>query len=382
MDGIFRSEPWGDGTITNRVAPKERHVHRALPTGVHLESRPSMPSSAQRIRFHARMDSAGSTERWARVLADAAVRALVEEAALSPKPGLADSRGGGAHDDLSFALMCRSAHVLHPFFVAMARAGSCEVSLQALRERLGLLGRSAEAAMLDATGGVNTHRGAIWALGLLLAAAGRGGDISAQVLAARAGAIARCEDPAAPTCTGNKGEAARRRYGVGGAKAQAQAGFPQVVRAALPQLRRSRRLGASEDAGRLDALLAIMAGLDDTCLLSRGGRQGLAGMQARAAGVLSAGGAGTAEGQRALRRLNDYALAWRLSPGGAADLLAAALFLDGLERGRDGALVHADSWASDPGNTEACRPGGAGNWRARAAERGCQSVGLLQEPSR
>lgn len=285
------------------------------------------------MRFRARVDPAGSTEGGARALADAALRALVEEAALSPKPGLVDSRGGGAHDDLSFALMCRSAHVLHPFFVAMARAGSHEVSLPVLRERIGLLGRSAEAAMLDATGGVNTHRGAIWALGLLVAAAGRGGDLCAPALAAQAGAIARCQDPAAPARTGNKGEAARRRYGVGGAKAQAQAGFPQVMRAALPQLRRSRRLGASEGAARLDALLAIMAGLDDTCLLSRGGRRGLAGMQARAAGVLAAGGAGTAEGRLALRRLNDYALAWRLSPGGAADLLAAALFLDGLERG-------------------------------------------------
>jgi len=340
------------------------------------------PSSAHWVGLRARVDCAGFTERGAQMLADAALRALVEEAALSPKPGLVDGRGGGAHDDLSFALMCRSAQALHPFFMAMARAGSHEASLQALRERIGLLGRSAETAMLDATGGVNTHRGAIWALGLLLAAAGRGGDISAPALAARAGAIARCHDPAAPAHTGNKGEAARRRYGVGGAKAQAQAGFPQVMRAALPQLRRSRRLGAGEEAARLDALLAIMVQLDDTCLLSRGGRQGLAGMQARAAGVLAAGGVGTAEGRCALRRLNDYALAWRLSPGGAADLLAAALFLEGLERGRDGALVLAAAWTSGPGDTEACRPGGAGNWRARAAERGCQSAGLLQEPSR
>ncbi len=308
MDGIFRPGSCNDGSAGS-VAPAEGHFHTALPTEVHLERGP-------------------------RALADAALRALIEEAALSPKPGLTDSRGGGAHDDLSFDLMCRSAHVLHPFFMAMARAGSHEISLQALRERIGLQGRLAEAAMLDATGGVNTHRGAIWALGLLVAAAGRGGCMDVQALAARAGAIARCDDPAAPAHTGNKGEAARRRYGVGGAKAQAQAGFPQVVRAALPQLQRSRRRGDSEAAARLNALLAIMAQLDDTCLLSRGGRQGLAGMQARAAGVLAAGGVGTAEGQRALRRLNDYALAWRLSPGGAADLLAAALFLDRLEPGR------------------------------------------------
>lgn len=267
----------------------------------------------------------------AHALADAAVRALVEEAALTPKPGLADSRGGGAHADLSFALMCRSARSLHPFFLAMAEAGAQGLALRPLRERIGLLGRQAEAAMMRATDGVNTHRGAIWALGLLVTAAGRGGDLRARAVAARAGAIARCEDAAAPAHTGNKGEAARRRYGVGGARAQAQAGFPQVLRAALPQLRRSRRRGGSEEAARLNALLAIMAQLDDTCLLSRGGWPGLAGMQSRAAGVLAAGGVGAGEGRRAFERLNDYSLAYRLSPGGAADLLAAALFLDGIE---------------------------------------------------
>ena len=268
-------------------------------------------------------------------LADAVVRALIEEAALAPKPGLADSRGGGAHADLDFALMCRSAHALHPFFLAMARAGARGLELRALRERIGLLGRQAEAAMMKATGGVNTHRGAIWALGLLVTAAGQSDDLRPFAVAKRAGMLARCRDRAAPGHTGNKGEAARRRYGVGGAQAQARAGFPQVLRAALPQLRGSRRRGDDEAAARLNALLAIMAQLDDTCLLSRGGRQGLAGMQARAAGVLAVGGAGSRDGWRALLRLNEYALAYRLSPGGAADLLAAALFLDGLEPCRD-----------------------------------------------
>ncbi|MGO4332204.1 triphosphoribosyl-dephospho-CoA synthase, partial [Cupriavidus sp. M-11] len=106
-------------------------------------------------------------------LADLAVAALIDEAALSPKPGLVDSRGNGAHDDLSLALMCRSARALHPAFAAMAAAGlQAAQPGVALREQLGALGREAEAAMMRATGGVNTHRGAIWSLGLLLGAAG------------------------------------------------------------------------------------------------------------------------------------------------------------------------------------------------------------------
>src|SRR5258705_10825276 len=124
--------------------------------------------------------------------------------------------------------------------------------------------------MLRATGGVNTHRGAIWALGLLVTAAARApADLTPDRVAARAEAIARLPDRHAPTLTGHKGEQACFDYNVGGARGQAQAGFPHVVEVALPELSRSRVRGDSETAARLNALLAVMASLDDTCVLAR-----------------------------------------------------------------------------------------------------------------
>ena len=105
-------------------------------------------------------------------LADLAVDALIDEADLSPKPGLVDQRGSGAHTDLHLGLMHASALALWPSFKAMAEAAQQrgEIGLQ-LREELGRIGREGEEEMLRVTGGVNTHRGAIWALGLLSAAA-------------------------------------------------------------------------------------------------------------------------------------------------------------------------------------------------------------------
>ena len=97
---------------------------------------------------------------------------------------------------------------------------------------------------------------------------------------------------------------------------------------ALPQLLRSRAAGASESEARLDALMAIMTSLSDTCVLSRAGMTGLETMQRGARAVLLAGGCGTAEGQAALARLDRRMLALNASPGGAADLLAATLFVD------------------------------------------------------
>jgi triphosphoribosyl-dephospho-CoA synthase len=271
-------------------------------------------------------------------LAQLAVDALLDEARLAPKPGLVDSRGNGAHSDLTLDMMCRSANALRPAFMCMAAAArDAAAPSAALRETLGRLGRDAEATMMATTGGVNTHRGAIWAMGLLVGAAAivTDNDVTttngAEQTASVAAAIARHGDRFAPTHTGHKGEQACRDYNVTGARGQAQAGFPHVMGLGLPELRRCRARGDSETASRLNALLAIMSRLDDTCVLARGGLVALRHVQDSAAMVLSAGGVAALAGRRALRQLDADALACGVSPGGAADLLAATLFLDRLE---------------------------------------------------
>lgn len=262
-------------------------------------------------------------------LADLVVAALIEEVTLTPKPGLVDIRSRGSHRDLSWDLMCHSAWALHPTFRAMAVAGQTIEDPQRLRERIGRIGRDGEAAMMQATGGINTHRGAIWALGLLVTAAAQDTNtLAPESVASRAGALARRHDRFAPAITGNNGERACHEYGVGGARAQAQAGFPHVIDIALPCLEQSRRQGDSERSARLNALLSVIAELDDTCVLSRGGTAALSAVQSGALQILEAGGAGSRRGKTALQQYEQELLARHVSPGGAADLLAAALFLD------------------------------------------------------
>lgn len=266
---------------------------------------------------------------FAGYLADAVVAALIDEVTLTPKPGLVDMRGRGAHRDLSWDLMCHSAWALHPTFHAMAVAGQHIADPQQLREQIGLIGRQGEAAMMAATGGINTHRGAIWALGLLVTAAAQDRNASTPAaVAARAAALACRHDRLAPAMTGNKGELACQQYSVGGARAQARAGFPHVIWVALPWLEYCRTRGDDENDARLNALLAVIANLDDTCVLSRGGQAALTAVQSGALRVLIAGGAASSHGRSALQQFEQELLALHVSPGGAADLLAAALFLD------------------------------------------------------
>ncbi|AVE05939.1 triphosphoribosyl-dephospho-CoA synthase MdcB [Pseudomonas palleroniana] len=263
-------------------------------------------------------------------LADLAVDALIDEADLSPKPALVDRRGNGAHSDLHLGLMHASALSLWPMFKAMAEAAIefGEIGLP-LREALGRLGREGEQAMLITTQGVNTHRGAIWALGLLTAAAA----LQPRAVTLTAARLALLNDRYAPQPLSH-GVQVAQRYGARGAREEAQLGFPSVMQRGLPQLRTSRLQNVGEQNARLDALLAIMTELADTCVLYRAGPEGISAMQQGAQAVLEAGGSATLAGRRRLHELDLQLLALNASPGGAADLLAACLFIDRL----DGAL--------------------------------------------
>lgn len=262
--------------------------------------------------------------------ADFAVKALVDEAELTPKPGLVDRRGSGAHRDLDLAAMLRSAESLRAAFATMAKVSQGRVSDRSLRERLAVIGRHGEQEMMAATGGSNSHRGAIWSLGLLIAGAVIDGSGGATAVAARAAAIARRPDRFAPDPASN-GARVSARYGVPGARGEATAGFPHAVKIGLPVLRSGRRAGLTEDEARIDALLAVMASLDDTCLLHRGGRAALDAAKTGARQVLAAGGVGASAGRAALAKLERRMLDLGASPGGSADVLAATLFLDRIE---------------------------------------------------
>ncbi|RMO01191.1 putative 2--3'-dephosphocoenzyme-A synthase, partial [Pseudomonas cannabina] len=148
---------------------------------------------------------------------------------------MVDRRGSGAHTDLHLGLMHSSALSLWPTFKLMAEAAAHFGTLgQPLREALGQLGREGEVVMLRTTGGVNTHRGAIWALGLLVTAAALDPqNCGPEAVCRRAARLALIPDRHVPAQKSSNGSEVVRRYGVMGAREQAQQGFPAVTQRAL-----------------------------------------------------------------------------------------------------------------------------------------------------
>ncbi|MBS6363384.1 triphosphoribosyl-dephospho-CoA synthase, partial [Burkholderia sp.] len=137
-----------------------------------------------------------------------------------------------------------------------------------------------------------------------------------------------------PRLPDSHGECVRRRYGVGGARREAADGFPAVYRIGLPALRRAARdVPGDPEAARVDACFALIAMLDDTNLLHRGGQAGLDFAQAAARAFMARGGVRANGWRERAASVHRGFVARRLSPGGAADLLAMSVFVDALERG-------------------------------------------------
>jgi len=287
----------------------------------------------------------------ANTLARAAVRALYVEVALEPKPGLVSLRDKGSHSDMDAATFVRSLFALRHYFARIAQAGARGAEFAALQ----VLGVAAEARMLTATGGINTHRGAVFGLGLLCAAAGRLGAqgeafgaaaLRSALQATWGGALAARALAARQTAPVSHGQKAAQAHGLRSALDEAALGFPAVFEVALPALQAALAAGLGERAARVQALFATMAVLDDTNLVHRGGLAGLRWMQAQAQAFVAAGGVQQPDWLAKARALHLAAVQRRLSPGGSADVLASACWLAALESDGNGELPAAPAFAA------------------------------------
>lgn len=255
-----------------------------------------------------------------------AVRSLYAEVTLYPKPGLVSLVDNGSHDDMTAATFMRSLFALRHYFVRITKAGSEGAPFPTLKR----LGMEAEQRMMAATGGINTHRGAIFCLGLMCAAIGRchaegialsAASIRGMLLARWGKALAEHTRVATP-CTHGLQVAAR--YAAGGAREEAALGLPSVFNVALPTLQQTLAAGRGWRRARVDALFALMGHISDTNVYHRGGEDGARTVGFHAREFLRHGGTAHPHWETRARECHRLFVNNKLSPGGAADLLAAA----------------------------------------------------------
>lgn len=264
-----------------------------------------------------------------------ACEALRSELMLHNKPGLVSPGRNGSHNDMNVDTFQASIGALKGYFADCFTAGERIQGFKALAQ----LGIAAEARMLKATNGVNTHKGAIFLLGLLAGAAGRQWGVHREINPGTLGHWVSAHWGAAivlsgvqPAVANSHGRVVKAKLGLPGAREQAAQGFPTLFEVTLPQHQWALRQRADNSQAAFHALIATMGMLPDTNLAHRGGLRGLNWAKEEAAKFIDQGSVFNPH-WRAHRDALCLAFEARwLSPGGSADLLSASFFLQALSQ--------------------------------------------------
>lgn len=280
------------------------------------------------------------------VIAQFVHEAMTAEVLLCPKPGLVDAIDTGAHNDMDLNLFLKSADVLKPFFKEIIEYTPLNCDSSLVLPLLRSIGLRAEQSMFRATGGVNTHKGQIFSLGILSAAA---------IRVTYAGDFVNCDsllsdeilNEAKRICTGlcnelykrdsaagktTHGEELYQKYAYTGIRGEAEKGYPVIKQVSLPVFGDAVDTGLSEDEASLECLIHLMSVVEDSTVLYRCGPEGLKFMHDTALSFLAEGGMFSKNNMQRLSEMNHLFICRNISPGGCADLLAVTLFLHRIER--------------------------------------------------
>lgn len=268
-------------------------------------------------------------------LNDFAVAALKSEVLLSPKPGLVDRLNNGAHFDMDVELFMKSAEVISTYMANFASIGwenrylPANMFLPIIRE----VGLQCEIDMFNVTHGVNTHKGAIFSFALISAAMGKYWDHITEI------SIDDLCNEVANICSGivnnelknsdeqnTAGQKIFKKYGIAGARGEAENGFRSVRLIALPILEELSGQH-SEEQIYLHILMSLVAYTNDTNIISRKDMKGLIFAQDIAKYYLDSGSVFNDHNLMRLKGVDNLFILNNISPGGCADLLAITLYL-------------------------------------------------------
>lgn len=272
-------------------------------------------------------------------IGNTAIKSVLAEIYTAPKPGLVDPLGQGCHADMDWHTFTRSAEAIAPYWKRQAITGLLNANPDSALEKLRATGIEMENAMLAATNGINTHKGLIYLLSLLVYGTGicicRKAELTPVNIVSFAssavrGTVERDLVPLKKSCRADKmthGEKLFINYGITGIRGEAERGFPSMLNFGLPEFKSAIRAGASYNDASLSALLAIMESIEDSNVIHRGGydfwhdRYRSIIRDARSEFDPLSGN------YAVLEKLENIFIPLRISPGGAADMLSCTIFI-------------------------------------------------------
>lgn len=276
------------------------------------------------------------------IIGHLASMALQAELDTTPKPGLVDRNDNGAHRDMDHALMQRSIQALHPYFVRLAQLGFTDK--QPCHDEIVNIGIEAEREMFKATGGVNTHKGALFSIGLAaVALAGEAfsritqaercgtmayNDVNSKQIQSLSNSIASLAR-LFPDTNGTHGSKAKVNNILKGALDNAREGYTQLFKAWLPFY--IDRIAEGDNYALHKTLLRIMCDLDDTNIVYRTSMETMQEVKTEARQMLDTS-RNIINFEAALQAMNTDYIHRNISPGGSADMLSLVVFLSCIVR--------------------------------------------------
>ncbi|OCG63662.1 triphosphoribosyl-dephospho-CoA synthase CitG [Gilliamella sp. GillExp13] len=268
--------------------------------------------------------------------AQLATKALIKEICLSPKPGLVDMNNSGAHRDMDFQTFFQSISAICVWFERFYQYGRISAlhKNQLFLAGIRPIGINCEQAMFKATNQVNTHKGGIFAFGLLLGAIGKleqlNLPINIQSICNEVSSICQGivqSELKQNNLTNSVGEKLFKLHNLTGARGEAESGYATVRNISLPIFQQMQKNGYDEETCLLQAMLHLLAFNQDTNVVSRGGLDGLTFVQEQSKKLIKQGGVINPKVRENLYHLDSELIKRNLSPGGSADLIAITWFL-------------------------------------------------------
>lgn len=306
----------------------------------------------EKAKFYQQLEK--TREKTAAFIEEIAYQALLKELFTTPKPGLVDLDDQGAHDDMTVETFLKSSKAIKPFFNNFFKIGAAESKknkFKLLRKE----GKKAEKKMFAATAGVNTQKGIIFSFALITAAFGQvfsrvqflhSADITEQissVIKKWVSGIVEKELAAKLTQTINgknyfkseteltHGQLIYLKYGISGARGEAENGYQNIIKHSLPELRRSLEAGYEENSASIQALIALISQVEDSNIVFRSDIQTLKYVQNKFKKLKRKDGILNKKVQKEYNNLCKFMKEKSISPGGSADLLAATHLLYSIE---------------------------------------------------
>ena len=261
-----------------------------------------------------------------------AYNSMLNEVATTPKPGLVDFANNGSHKDMTPDTFEKSAYAICDYFgdlfdMGFSNASEPEENLLAKSRPVG---KAMENKMLDATEGVNTHKGIIFSLGLICLAWGYLEGQAYQGKASRDDlTISNILKTASKIATPVKDEPNERG---GGAREEALSGFKSITEIAIPAYDWAIEKKLDVNLCGVYSIMKLIGELEDTNMVARGGKDLAREMKEKARRITAEfDGKDADDFIKKVCLLEEEFIKNNLSPGGSADLLVITIFLKMLE---------------------------------------------------